>query len=194
LIVTNWLLKVNNQVASIQGLIAAYTLAIRSAVTEDHRSSRHVVFICKLPFPYDSDIGSPGDVCITEDNIQVKNLEGWTAWVRSHFAGQSIRHLSMENRILEYRTQINMVTYAPWNTVSNWQQEWDQHGVSELLNDWGRICNLTDKIHESLKGVIGSSKTGYRKLKVPEIARMIFLCYGGETSAQVRLSFPSSAN
>jgi hypothetical protein len=83
-----------------------------------------------------------------------------------------------------------MVTYAIWNTTLNWQQEWNHSAsVTQLLKDWGRVCNLTDEIKKLLEDKIESHRAGYQKIKVAEIASMIFFGYSGSMSTQVGLNF-----
>jgi hypothetical protein len=186
-------LKLADQFLGIQGLVAAYAMAIKPDPTLEGGPSSHTVFMCTLPVAQDCSAGNLGDVLITKDSIQVKGHEGWTSWSRSHLSGTSMCHPCMEQRVLEYRPQVNMVTYATWNTTSNWQQEWDRGaGVTQLLKDWGRVCNLTDETKKLLEDKIESHRAGYRKIKVAEIASMIFLGYSGSMSTQVGLNFSLS--
>jgi hypothetical protein len=169
-------------------------MAIKPNPTVEGGPSSHTVLICTFPAPQDCSAGNLGDVLVTKDSIQVKGHEGWTSWSRSHLSGTSMYHPCMEQRVLEYRPQVNMVTYATWNTTSNWQQEWDRGvGVTQLLKDWGRVCNLTDEKKKLLGDKIEMHREGYQKIKVSEIANMIFLGYSGSMSTQVGLSSSLSA-
>lgn len=181
-----------NKLATNPCILASYSIRINESGA-DGQQCAHKIFLCSSPLPEsDATFGELGDISITIDTIQVRSHQGWMLWTRSALERESTEHPSiLPKRVLEFRPQINMVTYAPWTTTSNWKKDWDNNSADHLLGWWERVTNLSDETRRSLQEIIGFPKPSYRSLTASDIARMAFICYSANTSGQVRLYAPS---